>query len=1345
MLINLFILSSCTKTNDFCVLKSIKSNRQSNFTVAYKACKKNDNFIDLDDFNNYIASTLDHRINSTIFGFNRKFPLKIDLSNTNIKYFDIRGGEKNQFVYFIGTKNGITIQGTRVNILFEETKISLKSAILSRSIIYSPNGKIDLFAKNLITDGFSLKNNFFSNLSCYQYKLTSRIKPTVKVHILYDKNNIHSESSNDSFLFNNEDNFSQKSDINSKNRKEPDFKKYNKHYYHLVNSTNLHTKDYNYTENKHQLLESKESFQRHFPFDSDFIEFPRYIKNLIDIKDDQFTTEIQNDEKKLNTTEVKYCLCMKNRLNRCKESVECDSYFIPLENYVTGKEDWFKNDISHSANRTIKLYITATEGSIMNIGFEDFLGKNNTIYFILANLESPAFVSIGGKYMSSSTSQLGVFSAIFNNINQVSINSDIVSKLKDVTLKQSPLIIRPSHHLTIHRLITDTRSIASFEGTLYISEFLVLNNSIPLLLEGTLFLDEGCIVYVPQISLFPNVFINDEYILFSDEDQDNDLVLYFTEVTDNSKKWTFYMLNEILIEDGHTYPSVNFYLKTNSESVIPILFVFDIQYQGISLIYDDISKLPSTINFEVVTSENDKEKGHFLEIQIDYTDPPKNILFKKISGNIDLVLLTSKTIQYFLDNKNPPSCFDQTGSTGESCDGIDLYGLNSLTFYVYFSMTKITFKDDSIMIYFGSDMISFTSSLTNTIQVIADLQSELQMSIAPGSAKLFPLSLIVINNNSVINFDDSFSYIVDSNDPDVKGIANCIYILHDNMNIDLVSSDISYIPSVIVDNQLKGVLYNTSTETTYDVSKSTNFSENSFRSGPKVTVNIVDDGVIVPQSSFLANEVMFCGKPFIFSLSCKSRCIYIFDNDVKINVLNNNANETVMTFSSGKQKIVQKTDIVNFGGFYSNISDSAQSNINFIHNSDIDFSNSNSGYKASLIDHLSFNSNALLEEKVEEVLNKVNVHGLVFTKSGKISQNNDQISSPNIKIKLSADLIECQTVSSINESNFDGAINIFNDFQLNDSTINIIELSIDSVRVSDTNHSSALLYQALKSATFEVFYEGDEYNNNLNILNANNENKVITMKTLNKETQILKNFTLYVDSPATIFFDSSWYNVTNPEDLVIVTTKDIKLQTELLKMPNFTVKLLDSAHKTIVIKKPKHTSKIAFYTFLTLAIAVFIVCFVFCIIDFCCILKPKSVEIDLGSSSSDHSLDNFPFTTSSSSLYEYYSDDEMQNKELENIEVAKPNIDDNNNNAGKSGISITAYGNTTAEWRAEHLKKRRKRPKEEEEEDLNDKKRKKKKNNRKNKKKKQVETELNAENESLPLEEMYYEDDNNNN
>ncbi|KAK8900664.1 hypothetical protein M9Y10_002994 [Tritrichomonas musculus] len=1352
MLISLLILFSYSKSNHFCVLKSIKSNKQSEFAITSKICIDDENIIDYVDFQKFIKSTQLDRINFTVYGFDRNFPLVIDVSNTTIKFFDINGGTKNQFIYFYNTNEDTNIKATKVSILFDQTKIHINSIILSRSIIYSPNGKIDFFTNYLTTDGFSLKNNFFSNIVCIQYKLTSRVKPTAKIYVLQNEyKNILPEKTNFEVSDNNIESYkTENSNRNKFNSSLP-----SNFYSKIIKSLHSKQKLQNQnilTINNSRPLEDENSFFHRYIVNDEFAEYPQYFSNQIKyIKNDE--TEGSEDEV-FNSTDVKYCLCMKSRLIRCIEHLECDSFYIPIENYVTGKEPWFKSDISHSINRTIRLYVTGTEGMTMNIGFDDFRGRNNTIIFNPANPNSPVYLSITGKYMSSSLSQRAVFSLIFNNINRVSIDPDMVQNLNDVMLRQSPLFIRPSHHLTLHRLITDTRSIESFEGTLYMTEFLVLNNSYPLQLDGTLFLDEGCFIYVPQVSLFPNIFINDEYIIFSDEDQDNDLVLYFSELSENPKNWTFYMSNEISVEAGQTLSSINISLKTNSESTIPLLFIFDIQYQDISLFFDDISKLSESMHFEVVTSESASVRST-LEIQIDYTEQPKNMLFKRITGNIDLVLLTAKTIQYFLDNSNPAYCFE--GDTSErnssDCQGINLYGLHSLTFYVYNSMTRCKFENDSISIFFGTDFISFSAVLTNTIQVIAEVEKPLMMSIDQNLTHIFPLNLIVINNNSVIEFDESFVFIVNNEDSQIShDVAKNVAIYHEALNIDLVSSSVSQIPLLSVDDPVNGVLYNTSSEIEYRIDRSTNFSLNSYRSGPKVIVNIIDENIVVPQSSFLSNEVEFIGRPFIFGFRQKSRSTYIIKNEVKFHINQSSHSGFVKGMSINS---------------LNNYSVTSQ----FLQDANLYDSNElvlNDRYSDILLDE-NEESSSLKKVYIAEM------KGLILTKSGTFSQNNDQLLSPNIKFTLLVDSLKAENISSIDVSNFEGPIIVFSDFHLDDEEITEILFSNDSIRVVGAFKKSAYLLQALPKATFEIIYDTGSSRSKSKILldDQVTANHIIYLRVVDKKTEILKNVSLTINSPVTLFFDSTWYNVTNPEDLVINANKDVKIQTELIKMPNFTVNLYKSAVETVVIEKPKHTSTIAFYTFLALAVAVFIVCITFCIIDFCCIIKPKSVEIDLDSSSSDRSSENFPFS-SISSLYEYYSDDEyyddensIQEKEIENENDQNANNNLNNNSDDTKKMSITAYGNTTAEWRAEFLKKRRRRTytngedvyRDDDESDDSDRndfvaqndeydadnKRKKKKKRQKKKKQNDIDYNQNQNNEVAPFEEIYYDDDDNDN
>ena len=100
------------------------------------------------------------------------------------------------------------------------------------------------------------------------------------------------------------------------------------------------------------------------------------------------------------------------------------------------------------------------------------------------------------------------------------------------------------------------------------------------------------------------------------------------------------------------------------------------------------------------------------------------------------------------------------------------------------------------------------------------------------------------------------------------------------------------------------------------------------------------------------------------------------------------------------------------------------------------------------------------------------------------------------------------------------------------------------------------------------------------------------------------------EAGSTIRFDSSWYNLTNPTDVIIdASAGDVKIDTDLLIMPRFTIQ---GDKYLITVGSPKFTADLSFYLFVGILGAVAIASIILCIIG-CTCLKPEE-EIDFSTS-----------------------------------------------------------------------------------------------------------------------------------
>ncbi|OHT04678.1 hypothetical protein TRFO_27758 [Tritrichomonas foetus] len=1103
----LLIVPILAITRHYCVINEGDIDVTDNLNAWMTECQEkfdNSKIVITDKIQKAFFVDADDSVNLNLFGFTQNKPLFIEIDN--IMKISFLSGAAHQNVFIQSFKSNLILEADHVNIFFSESQLHLKKLILTKSKVFnSKNTKINLFTKKLITDSFSLPRSSFNSITCYDYKVTSTAQP-------------------------------------------------------LVDITKIEKPR---SRRKQKLLQIENSFSED--------------QMLQSFEYQALTSE--SEKTNLTTTDISYCLCLKTRFENCKENLDCDYYSVPIEKYITGKEDWFINEIRYSENRTIKLYVAKTEGVALNIGFDDFFGKNNEIHFIQAESEGSAWVSLNGKLMSSSQDQLEIFSVFFSNIDKVTISKDVVSHINVVSLKSSSLIIKIANELTINRLYTDTRSILSFEGTLRIVHFIALNKTDPLTLPGTIYLEENCALYIPQASSFPIIFINDESIVLMDEDQDNDMPFYFSKATQPDKKWTVIISDDIYDD---TIPSIELNLKTNKDSTLPILFLFDLQYTGISLKIDDISKLSKSMNFEIVTTE-DKEKSVTFGLEFDFSAPPTHHPFQTITGNVDLILMTPNTLEYFLMNLDPLNCtMDSSNSSNDlpnsslhlmnfesnsmdssfssltfrhnslssdlssassnslnsdfnsascssnresnpakkirdsdfsinsvkdsidakllnsemksqNCTGINVYGINSLTINVLDSMTNLHFQKDYITFLSGNISIYFSILIAKKIQIIAEIKNELIISIDPNSTEVSPVNLLVSNSDANITFDESFT----SDTIENPNITQNIIIWHDLYNINFKSKDIPTIPLVIVSDNISGVLYDTQSNVSFDIDKNTSFNQTSFRIGPNISVNLIDDNLVIPQSIFLAENVYFSGRPFIFDYYTKSRCTYIINTSVQINS----------------------------------------------HDSTI------------------YNS-------------KFNVSKLVFKENGRFSDTTE-------KLIFSADDLECHS-QSIAENYFLKPITINNSFKLIDNTVTEILIGQNTIQIIAKN-KTAVIQKGLQNATFEI---------------VTGQKEKISLTVIDKVTTIVGNLKLTLTDETLLFIDRSWHNVSNPNDFTISSNKNIRIESDLLYFPHINLSLGEGIEVVPKVRNAKHTNKYAFYVFVSLAAAIFIICIIFWIIDF---------------------------------------------------------------------------------------------------------------------------------------------------
>ena len=721
--------------------------------------------------------------------------------------------------------------------------------------------------------------------------------------------------------------------------------------------------------------------------------------NVVGQSKKRLNNDIYSDE-----IEEVYCLCLVSRYDYCKSNRECDYFAIPIENYITGKEDWFLDKVSTSQNKVFSLYATRTENSYLNIGFDDFVGENNTIRFISADTNSPVSIILNGKYISRDPSQKNIFNVEFTNIDQVTINSDVAYHLNRVSLKRSPLFIKIASDIYLNSLYSDSESLTSFEGNLHIQSFISLNQTKPRTLSGTIILEEGCTIYIPQASSFPALFVNDESFILCDQNQDNDMIFYFAEFTDPTKKWTIFLSDDYY---DHTLTEYYISLKTSNETNTPMLFSFNLLYIGFSLQIDDISKLSSSMKFEIIVpnlnSEYSKSANDFknndsslelnsnnyvtLILDFDYISYPTNYPFNSIPENINLILKSPKTVSYFLSNINSHECIKEKLNDTDSflnnpeCKKIDVSSLASLTLNYSSFLSKVLFNDEKALLTSDDFEFELSELVASTISIAVNITNELILSIDEYISQFPTLNFAISNSGSNIVFDESFDSMP------IEDISKQLKFWHENLDVNFISKEKKTLPNFGISDNIIGVLYDTSTISSFSINKTTNFDDYTFRTGPIINIEITEEGTVIPQSKFLAQNVNFKGLPFYFNYEKKSRCSYLIENP-----------------------------------------------ITFLYYSDLNYSN-----------QLSFES-------------------LEFRSKGKIQHD---ILHP---INMTVNRIICN-VRSIEESNFDSAILVNHSLNIRDKNISRVIIGTNEIQIYSSSVRSARLQKGSSSTHFNVFVD----------------------------------------------------------------------------------------------------------------------------------------------------------------------------------------------------------------------------------------------------------------------------------
>ena len=206
-------------------------------------------------------------------------------------------------------------------------------------------------------------------------------------------------------------------------------------------------------------------------------------------------------------------------------------------------------------------------------------------------------------------------------------------------------------------------------------------------------------------------------------------------------------------------------------------------------------------------------------------------------------------------------------------------------------------------------------------------------------------------------------------------------------------------------------------------------------------------------------------------------------------------------------------------------------------------------------------------------------------------------SSTNQKISFSADNLETD-VTSLPDAAFCSAGITAGNITIVGPDVTKVTVGRDYVQIAEGNITTPMI----KAASPDSLYDKVQ----IRVASGKRVEFSATAKTILK-------CNIIAESGATVYFDKSWYNMTDPGSVTIdASSGNVKLDTQLLIMPEFRVV---GDISVVTVGKPKYTADISFYLFIAILGAVALASIILCIVGGTC-LKPDE-EIDYSTSSEE--------------------------------------------------------------------------------------------------------------------------------
>ena len=541
------------------------------------------------------------------------------------------------------------------------------------------------------------------------------------------------------------------------------------------------------------------------------------------------------------------CLCPNTRLKQCKESQYCRLYDVPDENYYASRSAEFFTKISASRINLINVYVTSfavTEiDTYHKVDFVAVEGEPKTINFISVDPTADTKTKF---YFPEDSSNLGLKIAVLDLSFLKIMNFGQNLVVPYLQLTGTLLHVEDNEIVSVGEMITDMYSLASLDGRLDIAKSLTFVSSTVYSIDGVTMKD-GSQLVIDRIALLPSIHVEPKAILFTNG---NDDVVVGYPATGSCSV----VIKEMTTDN----PSIIINGMAPQSSAIEGLgeIIFSMENSLNVTINNRGSTFGDQLNFSVLAFPNVQTPTLSLAIVNGNDDAA---FFRSITGNIDLYLETFETFVYVAKH-----------IIAKDLEISEIKGLSinfeELAKEIIVDAAAMTIKsssDQSVNFQYGSfenDKFEIRTSRQHLLIDLATAQIDLEH---------VPRLSIVLDDTGWIEFGTKFVATPDAYD--------VISINHGSRNIFLSTAE-DAVPLLNLDDPIVGVLYEAGTED-YEVSSKTDWKTFNGRSGPNLTVKVLDM-VTVPQAAFLAERVTFLVGDFKFQMEyiSKSATTYVFEN-----------------------------------------------------------------------------------------------------------------------------------------------------------------------------------------------------------------------------------------------------------------------------------------------------------------------------------------------------------------------------------------------------------------------------------------------------------------------------------